>query len=195
MSDADYLKCSCQKCGEHLEFPPSRSGEKIDCPHCGGQTTLVSIHEKIPAKSGRRGSIIIGFLLVLILVTAGLILDRSKIPKPAVLPQIPVAQTITNAAILETFNELNDFKISVVTLKKSESGGLVYAIGTVKNNTARQRFGVKIELDLLDEQDDKIGSASDYIAVLEPQGEWQFKALLTEPKVIKAKLSNIEEQK
>jgi hypothetical protein len=124
-----------------------------------------------------------------------LILDRSKIPKPAVLRQIPVAQTITNAAILETFTELNDFKISAITLKKSESGGLIHAIGTLKNNTTRQRFGVKIELDLLDEQNDKIGSASDYIAVLEPQGEWQFKALLTEPKVIKAKLSNIEEQK
>jgi hypothetical protein len=195
MNDANYLKCSCQKCGEHIEFPPSRSGELIDCPHCGGQTTLVSIHKKIPGKSGRRVSIIIGFVLVLILVTAGVILYQSKMTKPVVLSTITATQIITNAAIQETFTESNDFKISAITLKKSNSGGLVYAIGTLKNNTTRQRFGVKIELDLLDEQNDKIGSASDYIAVLEPQGEWQFKALLTEPKVIKAKLSNIEEQK
>jgi hypothetical protein len=195
MSDADYLKCSCQKCGEHLEFPASRSGELTDCPHCGGQTTLASIQEKIPSKSGRLISIIIGLVLVLILVTAGVILYRSKMTKPTVLPQITVAQTVTNTAILEKLTELNDFKISAISLKKRDSGGLVYAVGTVKNNTARQRFGVKIELDLLDDQNDKIGSASDYIAVLEPQGEWQFKALLTEPKVIKAKLSNIEEQK
>jgi NAD-dependent SIR2 family protein deacetylase len=193
MSDADYLKCSCQKCGEHIEFPASRSGDLIDCPHCGGPTTLVSIHGNIPVKSGRRVSIII--VLVLILVTSGVILYRSKMPKSAVLPQITVAQTVTNAAILETFTELNDLKISAITLKKRDSGGLVYAVGTVKNNTARQRFGVKIELDLLDDQNDKIGSTSDYIAVLEPQGEWKFKALLTEPKVVKAKLSNIEEQK
>jgi hypothetical protein len=51
---------------------------------------------------------------------------------------------------------------------------LVYAVGTVKNDTARQRFGVKIELDLIDAQDNKIGSASDYIEVLEPGKEWQF---------------------
>jgi hypothetical protein len=48
---------------------------------------------------------------------------------------------------------------------------------------------------LLNKQDEKIGSASDYIAELEPQGEWQFKALLTDLKAVKARLSNIEEQK
>ena len=65
----------------------------------------------------------------------------------------------------------------------------------VKNDTTRQRFGVKIELDLLDGQDDKIGSTSDYIEVMEPHKEWQFKALLTDPKTVTAKLINIEEQK
>ena len=95
----------------------------------------------------------------------------------------------------ESFTEINGFKISKINLKKNENGGLVYAVGTVKNDTDRQRFGVKIELDLLDEQDDKIGGASDYIAVLEPQDKWQFKALLAEPRTVQARLATIVEQK
>ena len=93
------------------------------------------------------------------------------------------------------YTELNDFKIGKISLKKNADGGLVYAVGAVKNDTARQRFGVKIQLDLFDEQDAKIGSASDYRAVMEPQGEWQFKALLTELKAVNAKLATIEERK
>jgi predicted RNA-binding Zn-ribbon protein involved in translation (DUF1610 family) len=196
MSDADYLKCSCQKCGGHIEFPPDGTGELIDCPHCGEQTILVSTPEKIPDKSGKKFAISAGLvLLALIFVTAGVILYGSMVPKPTVLAQTATPQTITNAVKTNSFTELNDFKISNIALKKSEDGGLVYAVGTVKNDTTRQRFGVKIELALLDEQDDKIGSASDYIADLEPQGEWQFKALLTELKAVNAKLANIEEQK
>ena len=68
-------------------------------------------------------------------------------------------------------------------------------MGTVKNNSDRQRFGVKIELDLLDAQDNKIGTTSDYIAILEPHKNWQFRALLTQPKAVKANVAKIEEQK
>ena len=46
MSRIHYLKCSCQQCGEHIEFPSDGLGMKILCPHCGGQTQLVS--EKVP---------------------------------------------------------------------------------------------------------------------------------------------------
>jgi uncharacterized paraquat-inducible protein A len=41
MSDADYLKGECQKCGGCIEFPASGVGELVVCPHCGEQTKLV----------------------------------------------------------------------------------------------------------------------------------------------------------
>ena len=196
MSDDNYLKCPCQKCSEQIEFSPGQSGELIDCPHCSGQTILISTAEKIPVKPGGKLPIIIGSVLfVLILATAGVILYRSRISKQADVQPITPTKAITNAAILDAFTEIKEFGISPIILKKSDDGGLVYAVGTVKNNTSRQRFGVKIELDLLNKQDEKFGSASDYIAELEPQGEWQFKALLTDLKAVKARLSNIEEQK
>jgi hypothetical protein len=110
-------------------------------------------------------------------------------------PPITAVQIETNAPIPEVFTETNEFKVGKITLKKAEGSGLIYAEAIVKNDTDRQRFGVKIELDLLDAKDAKIGSASDYLAVLDPHKEWQFHALLTEPNAVKAELAGIGEQK
>ena len=30
-----FSKCTCEACGGHLEFPTSRIGDTIPCPHCG----------------------------------------------------------------------------------------------------------------------------------------------------------------
>jgi hypothetical protein len=191
MSDADYLKCSCQKCGDALEFPSSALGEVVDCPHCGEQTKLVLT----PAKSVGKLAINTGLVLsVLTLVASSMGIYWRMTQKPG--PSLGHAtQTSTKAAIPKAFIEMNDFQIGEITLKKADGSGLVYAQGTVTNVTDRQRFGVKIELDLFNEHDDKIGNASDYLAVLEPHKAWQFNALLTEPKTAKAKLANLEEQK
>jgi hypothetical protein len=196
MSDNDYLKCSCEKCGGHIEFSPVGVGQLVDCPHCGGQTQLISISDKSPAKSGGKFVIVGGLILIVfILAGAGVIFYWSLMRTPAVVTPITSATAATNTAPPKAFTELNEFKVGKITLEKIEGGGLVYAVGTVKNDTTRQRFGVKIELDLIDAQDDKIGSASDYIDVLEPHKEWQFKAMLTEPKAVKATPADIEEQK
>jgi len=37
---ARSLKISCTACGGHVEFPTSRLGEKIPCPHCRATITL-----------------------------------------------------------------------------------------------------------------------------------------------------------
>jgi hypothetical protein len=37
---SDEAKCSCQRCGEHIEFPIMMAGQDIACPRCGRETTL-----------------------------------------------------------------------------------------------------------------------------------------------------------
>lgn len=37
---AVYLKCSCNSCGLHIEFPDRAVGAQVACPHCGANTTL-----------------------------------------------------------------------------------------------------------------------------------------------------------
>ena len=40
MSAPGMHKCSCQSCGEHLEYPPDFEGTTVACPHCGQGTEL-----------------------------------------------------------------------------------------------------------------------------------------------------------
>ena len=40
MSAPEIHKCSCNSCGEHLEYPPDFEGTTVACPHCGQGTEL-----------------------------------------------------------------------------------------------------------------------------------------------------------
>ena len=57
----------------------------------------------------------------------------------------------------------------------------------------RQRFGVKVHLDLFDASGKKVGEATDYQPVLEPNGQWNFKALVVSSKAASAKIGAIKE--
>jgi len=41
-------KCTCQVCGEHLDFPEASAGQSVNCPHCQCDTML-SIQPEQPA--------------------------------------------------------------------------------------------------------------------------------------------------
>jgi len=87
----------------------------------------------------------------------------------------------------------NDLVASDISLEKTAGTSLVYAVGTVKNPGKRQRFGVKVEIALLDAAGQKVGTATDYRPVLEPGGQWRFKALVVDSKAASAKLETITE--
>jgi hypothetical protein len=196
MSNSDSLKCACPGCGGRIEFPAGRAGELVDCPHCGAQTKLISNTKKLPTRPTRKLAIVAGAILIaLALVAVGVEFFWRDLQQSDAPPAMAVTPAITNVFIPKAFTEFNDFKINKITLKKSGDGGLIYAVGILKNDTGRQRFGVKVELDLHDAQDVKIGSTSDYVAVIEPHRQWQFQALLTDPRAVKAVLTQIEEQK
>ncbi|HEX3989434.1 MAG TPA: FxLYD domain-containing protein, partial [Verrucomicrobiae bacterium] len=85
-------------------------------------------------------------------------------------------------------------KAGKITLEKSDDGRVIHAVGTVRNTSNHQRFGVKVELDVLDAQGKKVGSATDYAQLIEPGKEWKFKALVTDPNAASAKIAAIKEQ-
>lgn len=88
---------------------------------------------------------------------------------------------------------LDDFKVSSVELEKAKVGSLVYAVGTVTNASEFQRFGVQIELDLFGKNGKKLGVAKDYKDVIEPNHQWQFHALIPDPRTASVKVSSIKE--
>ncbi len=83
--------------------------------------------------------------------------------------------------------------ISVEEPKGAKGSKLVYATGTVKNESDAQRFGVRVEVDLLDATGEKVGTATDYAATIEPRATWRFRALIVERRATSAKLSKITE--
>ena len=40
MSQNKFLKCACDSCGGHIEFPADGIGSTVPCPHCGAHTEL-----------------------------------------------------------------------------------------------------------------------------------------------------------
>ena len=90
---------------------------------------------------------------------------------------------------------INGFSFtSAVTIDQTAGSTLAYATGWLKNETDRQRFGVTVEIDLLDSGGAKLGRATDYAPVIEPRAEWKFRALLTPKNVASARVTGVQEK-
>jgi hypothetical protein len=89
--------------------------------------------------------------------------------------------------------ETNDFAISPLKLEKTPGSSLVYVTGRVRNLDGQPRYGVKLELGLSDAQGEPLGKATDYDQMLEPYGEWHFRALVLESKAVRAHFGSIQE--
>jgi len=204
-----FAKCVCQHCGGHIEFPAHGAGQKIDCPHCKWPTMLsVSKAPSVEVGGGRaaRKRVYMAFA-----IAAGVVVAATGViyvllnPNPNLNPKdsSTVRPTNTNpvaAAPIEAPkpkpapDPWHGLKASSVILDKAGDGRLVYAIGTLTNDTPRQRFGVKVELDVLDENHAKLGTATDYTDVIEPAKVWKFRAMVTAKTAKTAKLTNVKEQ-
>ena len=87
-------------------------------------------------------------------------------------------------------------KITQVALdqpKGAKGSRLVYVTGVLKNDSDHQRFGVRVELDLLDATGAKVGTATDYRQSLDPRATWQFRAIVTDRRATAAKLAGVKE--
>ena len=104
------------------------------------------------------------------------------------------ASTQNPAKPANPFAQIN-FRSSPVTLETTPGTKLVHAQGLIGNTTNRQRFGVKVELDLFDASGQWVAKASDYKDVIEPSAEWKFSAPVVEAKAASAKVAAIKETK
>jgi hypothetical protein len=207
MPKPEYVKGLCGQCGGHLEFPADAAGAVIECPHCGKPTELTIAVAPQPAKSRAVMGLIAattGIAVVLVvlfwLMRQGDNLRVEPLTANAsatVQSNAPVAAMatvvapVTNALPAETLT--NEFALSPFKLEKTPGSSLVYVTGAVRNLSDRQRFGVKIEFELFDAETNAVGTATDYQSMLDPHGEWHFKALVMESKAASAQLNSITE--
>ena len=203
MNQTKFLKAACQHCDGHIEFPTEMVGLATTCPHCGQSTELLLASPAEAPSISRRALLwtatailVLGIGLLAAIVAlkrAQRLVARQKQHTQA----IPVSETATNvsppAATATLSVDKNDLTVSDITLERTKGTSLVYAVGTVRNSSKRQRFGVKVELALLDGAGQKIGASTDYRQVLEPGEQWRFKALVVDSKAVSARLESIKE--
>jgi len=179
------------------------AGLAAECPHCGQQTELLLALPAEEPTIPRRTIVwaVIGIvILVMGLVGAIAALKRAERWAARQKHQAETAAVVegssnapVDAAPAEDPQAQNGFVVSAVALEKAAGTSLVYAAGTVKNTSDRKRFGVKVELDLFDANEQKVGTATDYQQVMETNSVWHFKALVVDTKAATAKVATIKE--
>ncbi|MEK7781328.1 MAG: FxLYD domain-containing protein [Verrucomicrobiota bacterium] len=192
------LRGECQHCGKPIEFHAEHAGTTAECPHCSQPTELFLVTPAEESSPVRRKAII--FTVVAILILAGgligavMALKRAERLKAGQMEKATPVPPPLAAKPLNPF-AAQEFQVSLVTLDQGAGRGssLRYATGTIVNLTKRQRFGVKVELELFDEVGNKLGGAIDYQKVLEPNAEWKFRALITDKRTSFVKVTAITE--
>ena len=192
-----HLKGECQQCGGHIEFPAEAAGTMTECPHCGKPTELLLAAPELESSVPTRA--IVYTVIAIVILVGGLIGTQIALKRAKLLAEhkndastMPTAKQAAVTAAAEPAPK-DGFRVSSITLEKTPGSSLVYAVGTVRNETDRRRFGVKVEFDVLDETGQKVGSAKDYQPALEPKAEWRFRALVVGSKAASAKLASITE--
>jgi len=175
-----------------------------DCPHCGKATELfLAAPPEQPALSRRT---IVWTVIAIFVLGLGLVLSLGALKRLQKIaankkqsPPAPMSITNTPPPPPDDPASKAGFRVSAITLEKEKTSGnsvassLVHAVGTVTNPSAKQRFGVRVELELFDAADKKVGTATDYAQVIEPNGQWRFNALVVASKAASAKLASIKE--
>jgi hypothetical protein len=199
MSVSKHLNGECQHCGENIEFPAEAVGTTTHCPHCGQVTELLLAVPETESSLPTRA--IVYTVIATVILAGGLIgtqvaLNRARrllghqtdapappAPKPAAAPA-PAGPAPKDG-----------LQVSSITLEKTAGSSVVYAVGTVRNETDRRRFGVRVECDLFDGTGKKVGSAKDYQQVLGAKAEWQFRARVLATNPVSAKLASVTEDR
>src|SRR6266542_2893702 len=113
---------------------------------------------------------------------------------PASATNLVSEKAVTSPAVGTSPKSSDDFKPGRILLEKAKGTSLVYAVGVLKNDSDYQRFGVNLELELTDARGNKVGTAKDYRAVLEPRQEWRFRALVLDSRAVSARVAVIREE-
>jgi hypothetical protein len=198
MMQTKNLRGECQHCGGVTEFPAAATGTTAACPHCGQTTELMLALPSETASPIRTKAIVFSVVALVILLggLGGAVLALKRAQRISHRqPPGPVGATNQPPTKLVGPFAASGFRVSPVALEKGEGTSLVYATGTIVNLANRQRFGVRIELDLLDASSNKLSQATDYRSTLEPGAEWRFRALVVDKKAASARVATIKEDK
>ncbi len=96
---------------------------------------------------------------------------------------------------LKKSSAARELQVMDYQLEKEPGRSLVYVVGSVTNATDQQFFSVRVNFALFDKNGGPVGSATDYLQVLEPGKGWNFRALVLDTNAVIAKLTALETEK
>lgn len=192
MMQTKNLQGECQHCRGMFEFQAETAGTTAACPHCGQPTEMMPV---LPAdtESPMRTKAVVFTVIALVILLGELGGTLWALKRAKRISQRPAeAASASQTQPADPFAAAG-FRVSPVTLEKGQASSLVHAVGTITNTANRSRFGLRVELELLDDAGNRVGSATDYRATLDPNTEWRFRALVVEKKAAAAKIAAIKE--
>ncbi len=198
----EYAKCACESCGGHIEYPVELGGSTLDCPHCHFSTALPAAAAARSASPRSANPAIFKAAALLAAVAAiaygAWVVNTTHTAATSVAVRPVEPPTATNIIASPPpkpqppqWDGLESD--SPVQLEKAGEGSLVYAVGVLRNTTDKQKFGVKVEVDLFDARGAKVGSATDYAATIDAGAKWHFHALVVGSGAAKAKIKDVTE--
>lgn len=188
------LNGECQHCGGQFTFSAETVGLTAACPHCGRQTELLlaappqapTVPVKTMVYTGLAVLILVGGLIGA-MIAVNRLQRTAQQRKSAAVPD-----RTTVPATTDTFAAAG-FRISTITLESTLGSSAVYAVGSIRNTTARPRRDLKVELELLDAAGRRVGTTTGRHLALEPNAEWQFKMLVEFPQAASARIISIKD--
>ncbi|MGZ5567891.1 MAG: FxLYD domain-containing protein, partial [Limisphaerales bacterium] len=165
---------------------------------CGEKTQLsASPSNAAQSQAGRKGSKVWIWLLVCVLVVVGTAAAVFVARRPQTTQTPPKVEVVKEAPAPNGEPEpdlWSGLKPGPVAIEKTPKSRLTYAVGTIRNDTDRQRFGVKVQLDVLDANGGKLGTTTDYTQFIDAHKDWTFKAQVAEAKGTSVKIVSITEK-
>jgi hypothetical protein len=109
-------------------------------------------------------------------------------------PPAPPSATNSATAMAGT-NSLAVLGLAIERPRGNKGSQLTYVTGVLQNQSDQKRFGVRIDLNLLDRSRNSVGTATDYAPVVEPRGTWRFRALVLDARAVGASVAGIREDR
>ncbi len=184
MSQTKRLLGLCHECGGPISFPAELIGTMTQCPRCGKQTELFLAPSPEDSSLARKGKIWAVIAAVILIVgVGGPLVGLKRFEKWAANRKLQATGMAARAGL----------GVSTIALEKASADATAEAVGSLTNMTDRRRFGVKVEIDLVDASGLRTGGAIAAIDVIEPRAVWVFRVPVSDPKAVSARLASFKE--
>ncbi len=139
------------------------------------------------------GYTVVGLLLLVVLLQWTTNLQGIGLPKEIkakILSKVGIGARNASGKIATEGEEI--FVKSGHKLSSDEGSNFRFVRGVVQNNSPHRYMGVRVEMEMLNKNNEVIGRIADYIQSIEPWKTWDFKALVMDPDAVEYKLLPID---